>query len=394
MRNFTKILCVVLSLVMVFSLASCSFTKQYSYKTDDTELPIGVYIYNLYSAYNQAQNFAQSSDLYDSEAGTYDGKKSFLQMEITDDDGVTATADEWIRDKADEYTRNTLAIYHEFNELGCTIDEATEEGYKSQAKEYWDYGPYYQYYGEQYLNPYSAIFEPIGVSYDSFYIASFYTGAMQSEIFKALYQKDGKEAVSDDDLTKYFTDNYTSYKYFTVNLYTTEEQPTTDEQGTETTESVDVALPAEDVAAYEAELSGYKDTINAGGSYDDVISAYMAAHTDITSDPTQSDVTKLEDATLGDDLKDDLKKLGEGEATYITVGEDNNSKVMYFLYKEPIANQVENYIGDETQRDTVLHDLKDKDLEDLLEKVGAELQVTVNPACNSYQPKDFETKKK
>ena len=196
MRNFTKILCVVLSLMMIVSLAACSFTKQYSYKTDDTELPIGVYIYNLYSAYNQAQGFAQKSDLYDSEAGTYDGNKSFLKMEITDDDDVTATADEWIKDKADEQTRQILAIYHEFNELGCTIDEATEEGYRNQAKEYWDYGPYYQYYGEQYLNPYSEIFEPIGVSYDSFYIASFYTSAMQSEVFKALYEASGTEAVS------------------------------------------------------------------------------------------------------------------------------------------------------------------------------------------------------
>ena len=355
---------------------------------------IGVYIYNLYSAYNQAQNFAQSSDLYDSEAGTYDGKKSFLQMEITDDDGVTATADEWIKDKADEYTRNILAIYHEFNELGCTIDEATEEGYQSQAKEYWDYGPYYQYYGEQYLNPYSDIFEPIGVSYDSFYIASFYTSAMQTEVFKALYESTGTEAVSDEDLTAFFTENYVSYKYFSVNLYTTEEQPTTDEEGNETTESVDVALAAEDVQAYETEFAGYKDSIAAGGTYDDVVTAYMAAHTDVVSDPTQSGVSILDDASIGDELKDELGKMAEGEATYLTVGDDDNTKVLYFLYKEPIANQIENYIGDETQRNTILHEMKDDEFEKLLEQVGEELDVTVSSACSSYQPKTFEEKNK
>ena len=394
MRNFSKILCVVLSLMMIISLAACSFTQQYSYKTDDTELPIGVYIYNLYSAYNQAQNFAQQSDLYDSEAGTYDGKKSFLKMEITDDDDVTATADEWIKDKADEYTRNTLAIYHEFNELGCTIDEATEENYKAQAQEYWDYGPYYQYYGDQYKNPYSEIFEPIGVSYDSFYIASFYTAAMQEKVFDALYKPEGKEAVSDEDLTAFFTEKYVSYKYFSVNLYTTEEQPTTDEEGNETTESVDTALPAEEVQAYETELAGYKDTIAAGGSFDDVVSAYMAAHTDVESDPSQSGVSILDDVSIGEELKDELIKLNEGEAAYLTVGDDDNSKVMYFLYKEPIANQIESYIGDETQRDTVLHEMKDDEFEDLLEKVAQELDVTVSSACGGYQPKKFEEKSK
>lgn len=396
MRNSTKILCVVLSIMMVVSLAACSLTTQQSYKTDDTELSMGVYIYNLYSAYNQAQGFAQKSDLYDSEEGTYDGKKSFLQMEITDDDDVTATADEWIKEKADEYTRNILAVYHEFNELGCTIDEATEEGYKAQAKEYWDYGPYYQYYGEQYLSPYSEIFEPIGVSYDSFYIASFYTSAMQDKVFDALYKPEGKEAVSDEDLTDFFTENYLSYRYFSVNLYTSEEQPTVDETGNETTTSVDTALSEEEVQAYESEFAGYKDTIAAGGSMDDVVSAYMAAHSDVESDPSQSDVTTLDNASIGDELKEELKKLNEGEATYITVGEDDNSKMMYFIYKAPIADQIESYIGDETQRDTVLHEMKDDDFEDLLKNVAKDLDISVNSACSSYQPKMFEenTKKK
>ena len=86
--------------------------------------------------------------------------------------------------------------------------------------------------------------------------------------------------------------------------------------------------------------------------------------------------------------------MAEGEASYLTVGDDDNTKVMYFLYKEPIANQVENYIGDETQRDTVLHEMKDDEFEKLLEQVGEELDVTVSSACRSYQPKTFEEKNK
>lgn len=393
MRNSSKILCVALALVMILSLAACSLTPQNSYSTDDVELPIGVYIYNVYSAYNQAQNYAQQSDLYDSEAGTYDGKKSFLKLEITDDDGVTATADEWIKDKADEYTRNILAIYHEYNELGCTMDEATVEGYESQAKEYWDYGPYYQYYGEQYLSPYSEIFEPLGVGYDSFYIASFYTSAMQNEVFSALYEKDGKEAVSDEELTKYFTDNYTSYKYFSVNLYTTESEATTDEEGNETTEDVNVALSEEEVQGYQNELDIYKNAVASGSSYDDIISQYMSAHS-IESDPTQSGVSILSEASLGEEITAELEKLSEGEASVITVGDDDTTKVMYFIYKEPIDNQIEAYIGDETERDTVLHNMKDDDFEKHLKEVADSLDVTVNSACGGYTPSFIENRTK
>ena len=85
MKNFTKILCVVLALVAALSVASCSLTKQYAYQKDDIELPIGVYVYYMYSSYNEAQTLAQKSDLYDAATGKYDGKKSFLKMEITDD---------------------------------------------------------------------------------------------------------------------------------------------------------------------------------------------------------------------------------------------------------------------------------------------------------------------
>ena len=123
MRNFKKLLCVVLALVVALSAASCSLGKQYAYKKDDIELPIGVYIFYLYQAYSEAQNYAQKLDSYDSTTGRYDGKKSFLKLEITDSDDNTAVAEDWIKDKAKEYTQQAIAVSYEFNKLGATIDE-------------------------------------------------------------------------------------------------------------------------------------------------------------------------------------------------------------------------------------------------------------------------------
>ena len=123
MKNFSKILCVVLALVVALSAASCAMAPQTAYEKDGIKLPIGVYIYYMYTAYTSAQGFAQKSDLYDASTGKYDGKKSFLKMEITDDDGNTAVAEDWIKNKADERTKEAVAIYTKFNELGCTIDQ-------------------------------------------------------------------------------------------------------------------------------------------------------------------------------------------------------------------------------------------------------------------------------
>ena len=67
MKNFTKLLAVILCLVIAFSTAACSMKPQWSYKEagTDTELPIGVYIYALYNAYNQARTYAQETEGYD-----------------------------------------------------------------------------------------------------------------------------------------------------------------------------------------------------------------------------------------------------------------------------------------------------------------------------------------
>ena len=136
MRNFKKLLCVVLVLIVALSAASCSITPQNLYEKDDVKLPIGVYIFYLQQAYSEAQSYAQQSDKYDSATGKYDGKKSFLKMEITDSDDNTAIAEDWIKDKAKEYTQKAIALCVEFNNLGATVDELGPNDMISQISPY------------------------------------------------------------------------------------------------------------------------------------------------------------------------------------------------------------------------------------------------------------------
>ena len=377
MKNFSKILCVVLALVIALSAASCSLSKQYAYEKDDIKFPIGVYIYYLYNAYNSAQNYAQQSDLYDAETGKYDGKKSFLKMEITDDDGKTAVAEDWIKDKAAEDTKTAVAIQTKFNDLGCTLDQTEIDSTQSYYKSYWD-------------QSYSEMLEPYGISFDSFFLAGYTLPAMESEAFKAEYGTGGPSAVSDEELTKYFKDNYTSYKYFSANLYTTETAENTD--GSAETASENIPLSADKIAEYQKDFDSYATTLSNGGSYADVVAEYMKKYA-VEEDPTTENVEDIDEEST-DEIMKTILDMKDGQAMTVVIGDDDTTKQIYLVYREPIENQVEAYTDPEQHKNDVLSAMKHEDFDDMLKKLAEEMNITLSSACDSYKPSRFEETKK
>lgn len=380
MKNFTKILCVVLALVAALSVASCSLTKQYAYQKDDIELPIGVYVYYMYSSYNEAQTLAQKSDLYDAATGKYDGKKSFLKMEITDEDGNTAVAEDWIIDKAKEKLQNAVAIETKFKELGCTVDQTEAE----QAKTYLQ-----QSYWDQNLK---TVLEPCGISFDSFFMAEYLINILEkNEAFKAEYGEGGPSAVSNTELTEYFTKNYTSYKYFSANLYTTEDNGEAADTTT-TTAAANTPFSEEKVAEYQKAFEGYASDISNGGSFEDAVKKYQDAYS-VTDDPSTSNVEIIDENTT-DELLKAIKGMKDGQAMTLEIGEDDSSKQLYVIYREPIEKQTDAYINDTDKKATVLQSMKGEDFDALLKKLAEDLKVEPSSACSSYKPSIFETKKK
>lgn len=377
MKNFSKILCVALALVIALSAASCSLSKQYAYEKDDIKLPIGVYIYYLYNAYNSAQSYAQKSDLYDAETGKYDGKKSFLKMEITDDDGKTAVAEDWIKDKAAEDTKTAVAIQTKFNDLGCTLDQTEIDSTQSYYKSYWD-------------QSYSEMLEPYGISFDSFFLAGYTLPVMENEAFKAEYGTGGPSAVSDEELTKYFKDNYTSYKYFSANLYTTETAEDTD--GSAETASENTPLSADKIAEYQKDFDGYATTLSNGGSYADVVAEYMKKYA-VEEDPTTENVEDIDEEST-DEIMKTILDMKDGQAMTVVIGDDDASKQIYLVYREPIENQVEAYTDPEQHKDDVLSAMKHEEFDEMLKKLAEEMNITLSSACDSYKPSRFEETKK
>ena len=363
------LLAVVMALSAVFA-TGCSMSKEWSYKTSDKELAIGVYIYCLDLAYQQAQTKAKELDDYD---GTND---KWLDLEITDDDGNTAVARQWIKDDAQKKCLNFLAVEKLMKDEGASVDEASQQAADEQAKTYWNVGQYANY---GYIMPMSKELEPYGISYDSFRYCTSQYSVNYSVLFSKLYSEGGSQEVSDSELETYFTENYVDYSYIPVQLY----EASTDEAG----ESTNVALSEDKIAEYTSEFEGYISDIDGGKSFDDVVSAYTEKH-ELTDSPAVDNTEQLESVSAGDQIKDALKELGNNKAVTVKVGE-GDSAMLYLVYKRNSADSAKDYLESETNRAGVLNTMKKDDFEDYIKKTADDLDYEKNSAVDGYDPKMF-----
>ena len=374
MKPNVKIGSFFMAVVMIFSVlivSGCtpmSLNKEWSYKSGDKELAIGVYIYSLDTAYQQAKSYAQKLDDYD------ESKDSWLEMEITDDDGKKEVASKWIKDQAKLMCLSYLVLDEQIEKENIDVSLASAD---EQAETYWNVGQYADY---GYVMPMKDDLEPYGISLESFRYCSTEYSVKYQALFNKLYKEGGSKEVSDEELTKYFNDNYTDYSYFTVNLYTA----STDEAG----QSTNVAMSDKEAKKVTDEIDGYVKDINGGKSYDDVLDAYMKAN-DIESDPATSSIENLENSSLGDEVKEALKKLDNKKATAVKVGSGENA-VYYFIYKRNIKDAAKDYIANETNKANLLSSMKGEEFDDYIEELTKKLDYEENTSViEKYEPKMF-----
>lgn len=380
MNNLKKICAGLLALLMLISVAGCSKNPDYSYKTDNVSYGEGVYIYSLFSAYNEAYSILQTElgDDFDSTASIMDITADF------EGKGEKVLCETWIKNQADLITRNLAALDEKIAEYGITLDKTQVESARELAKEDWYLGPYYEYYvasGYE-ATSYEDMLSPYGVSFDSFFTSSYLASVKQSAIFDHLYGKGGIEEVSDEEITEYFTENYTSYAYFTHQLYETSID-------TETSQQVYLPYSDELVDEVEAEFKSYAKLLNSGTAYTEILFQYMKKH-DITDSPSVENVEILDNSSLGEEVLEALKGLKEGKATYLKVGTGDTS-IMYFITKFKIKDEAEDYLSADGNRHTILQTLKSDDFTSYLDDITENVKVEVNEkVIEKYNPAIFE----
>ena len=372
MRSAIKISSLLLAVVMLVStilVSGCSFKPEWSYKTSEKELAIGVYILAMRSAYTTAEEKAKKLEDYDSTSD------SWLDMEITDDDGNTEVARTWIKNKAEEQCLEYLAVEKGMSDSGTTVDEAKLDEAEKQAKTAWEVGQQTMY-GQ--MPAAKKSLEKYGVSLASYtYVVA---DAHQNEetYFDYLYSAGGPKAVSDAELTKYVQDNYVDYSYVSVPLYNSQQA-----EGSQ--QPTSAAMSADEKKKVNDKFNGYVKAINDGKSYDDVVSEYMK-ESGLTESPSKDNIEFKDDFSAGDQVKAAYEKLQPGKAAVVTVGEDPNA-TLYLVYKKDIKSEAAKYVSE--NRETVLHKAKEKDFEDYLKKLADDLDYEKSSAVDGYDPKMF-----
>lgn len=358
--SFVLAVLMCLTAVLAVGCSPVSLDKEWAYKTSDNELAIGVYIYSLNLAYSQAQSFA-SEQLDDYSKANSD----WLDKEIEDDDGNKQVAKDWIKEQADIMCKNYLVVDEQLAKAGIELSTEDTAAAEEQAETYWNVGQYASY---GYVMPMKDDLEPYGISLESFTYATTLYSTKYSKLFEHTYGKGGAEEVSDSELTDFFTENYVDYSYFTVNLY----ESTTDESGT----SKDAALSENDAKKLTDEIDGYAEEINKGSSYSDVVAKYMENNS-IESDPSTSNVENINNSSLGEEVLNAVKELDSNKASTLKVG-SGDSAVYYLIYKNDIKTDVDDYIKSDTNRPTVLSNMKNDDFKDYLDSLAEDLDCEVN----------------
>ncbi|MBQ2943343.1 MAG: hypothetical protein IJD93_01400 [Ruminococcus sp.] len=384
MKTMKKITALLLAVLMLASLCACtnlrSSKAEWGYKTDAQEYAIGVYNYSLFSAYNQAYSVISQLQGED-----FDSEVSILDISATFDEAKgEEKALDFILSEADYITKNIIAIDNLIAENGIELDAELEASALEQAKKDWYLGSYYEEYMAYGYTaaPYKDMLEPYGVSFESFYESSYLASVKQNAIFDFFYAKGGEKEVPEGEIKNYFEDNYTSYSYFTANLY----ESTTDAT---TGETVNKALSAEDQKKAKEDLELYVKMIAQGSSFDDISKAHTAA-ANLSANPAISNVENLENTALGEEVKIALEGMKDGEAKVIYVGAEDTT-VAYFLYKKPITQETVSYVASETNYDALLKELKGDEFLDYIDSLTASVECTRNESVIAkFNPAIFE----
>ncbi|MDU7339187.1 MAG: hypothetical protein E7L17_13865 [Clostridium sp.] len=346
--NFLKRLTAsLLCVAMLAGTAACSSSdNSWAAKTNEKTIPIGVYIYYEYLAYQTA-----SSKIEDS-------TKPVLEQKVENTD-----ATEWIKKKALGYTKQLFVIDNKMKELKLSLTEAENKEISNTAASQW--------------NNYKDTLEGYGISKESFTMATAELNAKSAKVFEALYGKKGSKAVSDADLKAYFEKSYTDFSYVYIPLY----NPTTY-----------AALDEKTQKEYKSFLEENAASLNKGSTTFDTVASETKKKLKLDTSPSQTVTTVLnEEAGYPTELITLINGMTPGEAKTITITSIN---AMLLVVRNDVTKKTATQLSGDATRTEVLSNMKQKEFEDEMTKLAEESKdITINQkAIDSYPPTKFVPK--
>ncbi len=353
MSFLKKCAAVLITGAMLLSCAACSADTSWIMKKGELEMPAGVYINNMLQSHFDASMMVE------------DSSKNILKQTIEGKD-----ASEWIKETALKSTKENMAVCDYFNELGLSFTEQELMTCKTQAESY------YEQMGTN--------LEKNGISKNSVELM-YQIVYMKAKVFDALYGPGGEKEVSQDEMKKYYNENYIKMAVETFSLPAeapvkedaTEEEKAAQKQIAEMQGSsvqssaenlyIQGQMGRDDGKDWNEVLNQYrKDNAPSGQEYDMNTNNYRLLDT-ATTPLDKKVVTALKEAELGEIVKVQTD-------TMIAIGAttDINADPSDFEFVQ----------------ESIRHALKDEEFSNLLlEKANDESFVINQDSVNRYQPK-------
>lgn len=340
-NKIVKPLAVLGAAAMLLGAAGCSDTS-WTLKTNKKTISAGEWIYYTYAAYNQAVSKVSETE------ENYDGK-NIDQKTIEKKNGYT-----WIEDEAKESALAHLTVEKLIADNKVKIDDSEIKLYKSQ------YSYYYQMSEELYTK--------LGVSEESFNDINGVYPYKSQKLFEYLYGTDGPKAVSEDEIKKYYNENYVDYYYVGYSLVTTDDDGNAVDVDDETIDKVTLRFDT------------YAKQLNDGKTTEEIEELYKTDF-EVESVPSTSNTAVLEDANLNDEIKETIEGLDTGKATTKKI--DGS---YYLIYKGDAASKYDEVTDEENgtiTKTSILYSMKNEDYKSYLEEEQKKLKYDTNDASLS-----------
>lgn len=200
--NIKKITAVAAAAAVMSSMTACGENTTWGATIDGSDIPAGIFIYYLQSAYYSAQSKLNEENSASSDAiASADGTTTTAAVFSSQIDGKDAKT--WIYDEATKSMQEYAAIEAKFTELGLTITADEKDAAKVYCYQIWDYA------GEYYTK--------MGISEKS-YTSLYLNSQKRDKVFKTIYSEGGEYAVSDDEIKTYLDENYAMINYIAMEL--------------------------------------------------------------------------------------------------------------------------------------------------------------------------------
>lgn len=283
--NIKKITAVAAAAAVMSSMTACGENTTWGATIDGSDIPAGIFIYYLQSAYYSAQSKLNEENSASSDAiASADGTTTTAAVFSSQIDGKDAKT--WIYDEATKSMQEYAAIEAKFTELGLTITADEKDAAKVYCDQMWDYA------GEYYTK--------MGISEKS-YTSLYLNSQKRDKVFKTIYSEGGEYAVSDDEIKTYLDENYAMINYIAMELKDGSGNLLKSDGKAEMMSMAESYVEryknGEDFDALNAEYTAYYDNLKATAAEDAANAAADEAETETsTAEVTPSDAeAALED---------------------------------------------------------------------------------------------------